>query len=92
MLMASFSLLLPGLIAGDKISPVEDGVSRREGESLTLTCQYETKSRMFTLTGTDIILTFSHLSLYSGKEQERSDPNIYLINGINLRHPQQKLT
>lgn len=91
MLMASFSLLLPGLIAGDKISPVEDGVSGREGESVTLTCQYETKSRMFTLTGTDIILTFRHLSLYSGKEQDLN-LNIFLINGINLRHQQQKLT
>ncbi|KAL7386302.1 hypothetical protein ABVT39_006329 [Epinephelus coioides] len=41
-LMASFSLLFPGLIAGDKISPVQDEVSQREGQSVTLTCQYET--------------------------------------------------
>ena len=41
-LMASFSLLFPGLIAGDKISPEQDEVSGREGESVTLTCNYET--------------------------------------------------
>ncbi|KAL7386341.1 hypothetical protein ABVT39_007031 [Epinephelus coioides] len=33
-----------GLIAGDKISPVQDEVSQREGQSVTLTCQYETTS------------------------------------------------
>ncbi|KAL7386882.1 hypothetical protein ABVT39_015101 [Epinephelus coioides] len=31
-----------GLIAGDKISPVQDEVSQREGQPVTLTCQYET--------------------------------------------------
>ncbi|KAL7386508.1 hypothetical protein ABVT39_009550 [Epinephelus coioides] len=31
-----------GLIAGDKISPVQDEVSQREGQSVTLTCRYET--------------------------------------------------
>ena len=41
-LMASFSPLFPGLIAGDKISPVQDEVSGREGESVTLGCKYET--------------------------------------------------
>ena len=41
-LMASFSLLFPGLIAGDKISPEQDEVSGREGESVTLRCTYET--------------------------------------------------
>ena len=41
-LMASFSTLFPGLIAGDSISPVEDEVSGREGQSVTLICQYET--------------------------------------------------
>lgn len=41
-LMASFSLLFPGLIAGDTISPVKDEVSGREGESVTLTCTYDT--------------------------------------------------
>ncbi|XP_067463156.1 uncharacterized protein [Thunnus thynnus] len=30
------------LIAGDTISPEQDEVSRREGESVTLTCTYET--------------------------------------------------
>ena len=41
-LMASFSLLFPGLIAGDKISPKQDEVSGIEGEPVTLTCDYET--------------------------------------------------
>ena len=41
-LMASFSTLFPGLIAGDSISPVEDEVSGTEGQSVTLICQYET--------------------------------------------------
>ena len=41
-LMASFSLLFPGLIAGDTISPEQDEVSGREGESVTLTCIYQT--------------------------------------------------
>ena len=40
-LMASFSLLFPGLIAGNSISPVKDEVSGREGESVTLTCTYD---------------------------------------------------
>ncbi|KAL7386351.1 hypothetical protein ABVT39_007158 [Epinephelus coioides] len=31
-----------GLIAGDKISPAQDEVSQREGQSVTLTCRYET--------------------------------------------------
>lgn len=34
--------LFPGLTAGDKISPVEDRISRTEGESVTLKCEYET--------------------------------------------------
>uniref|UniRef100_A0A3B4WNW0 Ig-like domain-containing protein n=1 Tax=Seriola lalandi dorsalis TaxID=1841481 RepID=A0A3B4WNW0_SERLL len=38
------SLLFPGLIAGDTISPARDEVSGREGESVTLSCQYETRS------------------------------------------------
>uniref|UniRef100_A0A3Q3LMY6 Ig-like domain-containing protein n=1 Tax=Mastacembelus armatus TaxID=205130 RepID=A0A3Q3LMY6_9TELE len=41
-LMASFSLLFPGLTAGDTISPVEDEVTGREGESVKLTCRYQT--------------------------------------------------
>uniref|UniRef100_A0A3Q3LB43 Ig-like domain-containing protein n=1 Tax=Mastacembelus armatus TaxID=205130 RepID=A0A3Q3LB43_9TELE len=41
-LMASFSLLFPGLTAGDTISPVEDKVTGREGESVKLTCRYQT--------------------------------------------------
>ena len=41
-LMASFSLLFPGLIAGNNISPEQDEVSGREGESVTLRCNYET--------------------------------------------------
>uniref|UniRef100_A0A3B4WHB7 Ig-like domain-containing protein n=1 Tax=Seriola lalandi dorsalis TaxID=1841481 RepID=A0A3B4WHB7_SERLL len=40
----SFSLLFPGLIAGDTISPVRDEVSGREGESVKLSCQYQTTS------------------------------------------------
>uniref|UniRef100_A0A3B4WGA4 Ig-like domain-containing protein n=1 Tax=Seriola lalandi dorsalis TaxID=1841481 RepID=A0A3B4WGA4_SERLL len=36
------SLLFPGLIAGDTISPARDEVSGREGESVTLSCQYQT--------------------------------------------------
>ena len=40
-LMASFSLLVPGLIAGDGISPVKDEVSGREGETVTLRCEYD---------------------------------------------------
>lgn len=43
-LMASFSLLFPGLTAGDTISPAGDEVSKREGESVTLRCNYETTS------------------------------------------------
>ena len=41
-LMASFSLLFPGLKAGDTISPQQDEVSGREGQSVTLTCTYQT--------------------------------------------------
>ena len=48
-LMASFSLLFPGLIAGDTISPVREQVSGREGESVTLTCTYETSDRYIDL-------------------------------------------
>ncbi|KAM3604363.1 uncharacterized protein V6R79_009990 [Siganus canaliculatus] len=33
-----------GLTAGDNIYPVEDRVSGREGQSVTLSCQYETTS------------------------------------------------
>uniref|UniRef100_A0A8D0AWP8 Ig-like domain-containing protein n=1 Tax=Sander lucioperca TaxID=283035 RepID=A0A8D0AWP8_SANLU len=49
-LITSFSLLFSGIIAGDKISPVRDEVSKREGESVTLKCEYET--------------TYSSLALY----------------------------
>ena len=42
--MASFSTLFPGLIAGDKISPEQHEVSEREGQSVTLRCNYETTS------------------------------------------------
>uniref|UniRef100_A0A3P8SP27 Ig-like domain-containing protein n=1 Tax=Amphiprion percula TaxID=161767 RepID=A0A3P8SP27_AMPPE len=42
-LMASFSLLFPGLIAEDTISPEQDEVSGTEGESVTLTCNYQTE-------------------------------------------------
>lgn len=41
-LMASFSTLFPGLIAGDSISPEKDEVSGTEGQSVNLTCQYQT--------------------------------------------------
>lgn len=41
-LMASFSLLFPGLIAGDTISPELDQVSGTEGQSVKLRCNYET--------------------------------------------------
>uniref|UniRef100_A0A671TYX0 Ig-like domain-containing protein n=1 Tax=Sparus aurata TaxID=8175 RepID=A0A671TYX0_SPAAU len=41
-LMASFSTLFPGLIAGDSISPEKDEVSGTEGQSVNLKCQYET--------------------------------------------------
>ena len=41
-LMASFSLLFPGLIAGNTISSVQDEVSGTEGQSVTLRCNYET--------------------------------------------------
>ena len=41
-LMASFSTLFPGLIAGDKISPEQHEVSEREGQSVRLRCNYET--------------------------------------------------
>lgn len=43
-LMASFSPLCPGLIAGDTISPEGDEVSGREGESVTLRCKYQSGS------------------------------------------------
>uniref|UniRef100_A0A3P8SNB3 Ig-like domain-containing protein n=1 Tax=Amphiprion percula TaxID=161767 RepID=A0A3P8SNB3_AMPPE len=42
-LMASFSLLFPGLIAEDTISPEQDEVSGTEGESVTLRCNYQTE-------------------------------------------------
>uniref|UniRef100_A0A669EJ95 Ig-like domain-containing protein n=2 Tax=Oreochromis TaxID=8139 RepID=A0A669EJ95_ORENI len=41
-LMASFSLLFPGLTAGDSITPQRDKVTETEGESVTLTCKYQT--------------------------------------------------
>ena len=41
-LMASFSTLFPGLIAGDSISPEKDEVSGTEGQSVNLTCRYQT--------------------------------------------------
>ncbi|KAI3374116.1 hypothetical protein L3Q82_005935 [Scortum barcoo] len=37
-----FLLTIRGLISGDKISPVGGEVSKREGQSVTLTCNYET--------------------------------------------------
>uniref|UniRef100_A0A3P8SNP7 T-cell receptor alpha/delta variable 22.0 n=1 Tax=Amphiprion percula TaxID=161767 RepID=A0A3P8SNP7_AMPPE len=43
-LMDSFSLLFPGLIAEDTISPEQDEVSGTEGESVTLRCNYQTSS------------------------------------------------
>uniref|UniRef100_A0AAQ5Z6Z9 Ig-like domain-containing protein n=1 Tax=Amphiprion ocellaris TaxID=80972 RepID=A0AAQ5Z6Z9_AMPOC len=43
-LMSSFSLLFPGLIAEDTISPEQDEVSGTEGESVTLRCNYQTDS------------------------------------------------
>uniref|UniRef100_A0A3Q1HQ56 Ig-like domain-containing protein n=1 Tax=Anabas testudineus TaxID=64144 RepID=A0A3Q1HQ56_ANATE len=43
-LMASFSPLFPGLITGDSISADQHEVSGREGESVTLTCTYNTSS------------------------------------------------
>lgn len=48
-LMASFSPLFPGLIAGDKISPVRDEVRGREGGSVTLKCTYETSDTIVRL-------------------------------------------
>ena len=36
------TFLFSGQIAGDKISPVGDEVSKRQGESVTLRCKYET--------------------------------------------------
>ncbi|KAM3605138.1 uncharacterized protein V6R79_021343 [Siganus canaliculatus] len=41
-LMPSFSPLCPGLTAGDNINPVKVRVSGREGQSVTLSCQYQT--------------------------------------------------
>uniref|UniRef100_A0A4W6CFK7 Ig-like domain-containing protein n=1 Tax=Lates calcarifer TaxID=8187 RepID=A0A4W6CFK7_LATCA len=43
-LMASFSLLFPGLTAGDSISPDRGEVSGTDGHSVTLRCTYETNS------------------------------------------------
>uniref|UniRef100_A0A3P9D9X8 Ig-like domain-containing protein n=1 Tax=Maylandia zebra TaxID=106582 RepID=A0A3P9D9X8_9CICH len=40
--MASFLLLFPGLTAGDSITPQRDKVTATEGESVTLTCNYQT--------------------------------------------------
>uniref|UniRef100_A0A3P9D8P6 Ig-like domain-containing protein n=1 Tax=Maylandia zebra TaxID=106582 RepID=A0A3P9D8P6_9CICH len=41
-LMASFLLLFPGLTAGDSITPQRDKVTATEGESVKLTCKYQT--------------------------------------------------
>uniref|UniRef100_A0A672HFD7 Ig-like domain-containing protein n=1 Tax=Salarias fasciatus TaxID=181472 RepID=A0A672HFD7_SALFA len=41
-LMASFSPLFPGLTAADTISPDQQEVSKREGQSVTLSCSYQT--------------------------------------------------
>lgn len=41
-LMASSSLLFPGLIAGDTISPVTRQVTGTEGQPVSLSCRYET--------------------------------------------------
>uniref|UniRef100_A0A672HFF3 Ig-like domain-containing protein n=1 Tax=Salarias fasciatus TaxID=181472 RepID=A0A672HFF3_SALFA len=43
-LMASFSPLFPGLTAADTISPDRQEVSGREGQSVTLSCSYQTGS------------------------------------------------
>ena len=48
-LMASFSLFFPGLIAEDTISPVQDEVSGTEGQSVSLTCNYQTDDDDITL-------------------------------------------
>uniref|UniRef100_A0AAZ1XB28 Ig-like domain-containing protein n=1 Tax=Oreochromis aureus TaxID=47969 RepID=A0AAZ1XB28_OREAU len=40
-LMASFSLLFPGLTAGDSITPQQTEVTETEGKSVTLTCNYQ---------------------------------------------------
>uniref|UniRef100_A0A672HG52 Ig-like domain-containing protein n=1 Tax=Salarias fasciatus TaxID=181472 RepID=A0A672HG52_SALFA len=42
--MASFSPLFPGLTAADTISPDRQEVSGREGQSVTLSCSYQTGS------------------------------------------------
>ena len=42
-LMASFYTLFPGLTAADTISPEQQEVSGREGQSVTLTCRYQTE-------------------------------------------------
>uniref|UniRef100_A0A3Q3LM67 Ig-like domain-containing protein n=1 Tax=Mastacembelus armatus TaxID=205130 RepID=A0A3Q3LM67_9TELE len=43
-LMASFSLLFPGLTAGDTISPPEGDETATEGEAVTLGCLYNSSS------------------------------------------------
>uniref|UniRef100_A0A8P4KSH6 T-cell receptor alpha/delta variable 22.0 n=1 Tax=Dicentrarchus labrax TaxID=13489 RepID=A0A8P4KSH6_DICLA len=66
-LMASFSPLFPGLIAGDTISPVGDKVSGREGESVTLRCQYQT--------------TDSYIYLYWYRHSDLQAPQFILWKG-----------
>uniref|UniRef100_A0A3P8QN29 Ig-like domain-containing protein n=1 Tax=Astatotilapia calliptera TaxID=8154 RepID=A0A3P8QN29_ASTCA len=39
-----FFFLFPGLTAGDSITPQQPEVTETEGESVTLTCSYETTS------------------------------------------------
>uniref|UniRef100_A0A3Q0S792 Ig-like domain-containing protein n=1 Tax=Amphilophus citrinellus TaxID=61819 RepID=A0A3Q0S792_AMPCI len=43
-LMASFSLLFPGPTAGDTISPQQAEVTETEGQTVTLTCSYQTSA------------------------------------------------
>ena len=63
--------LFPGLIAGDSISPDEQEVSGKEGQSVKLKCSYNTSyGYLLSFSGTDIVLT-RLLSLYSGKEQDQ---------------------
>uniref|UniRef100_A0A8P4KE77 Ig-like domain-containing protein n=1 Tax=Dicentrarchus labrax TaxID=13489 RepID=A0A8P4KE77_DICLA len=66
-LMASFSPLFPGLIAGDTISPVGDKVSGREGESVTLKCRYQT--------------TVSNIVLYWYRHSDLQAPQFILYKG-----------
>lgn len=70
-LMASFARLFPGLTAADNISPVQDKVSGRQGQSVTLSCSYQTNEE--------------RIRLHWYRHQSNQAPQFILLKGARSR-------